>query len=37
MALTDPAFADLIERDFARAARDDAKWWRNTAVRFDTG
>ncbi len=27
MARTDPAFADLIERDYARAARDDARWW----------
>lgn len=36
MALTDPAFAALVERDFARAARDDARWWRNNAVRFDT-
>ena len=30
MALTDPAFADLVARDFARAARDDAQWWRTT-------
>lgn len=25
MAATDPAFTDLVERDFARAARDDAR------------
>jgi thiamine kinase-like enzyme len=29
MAVTDPAFADLVERDYARAARQDAQWWRN--------
>ena len=27
--MTDPAFAALVERDFARAARDDARWWLN--------
>lgn len=27
MARTDPAFADLVQRDFAKAARDDAAWW----------
>jgi hypothetical protein len=27
MALTDPAFAALVERDYARAARYDARWW----------
>lgn len=34
MARTDPAFADLIERDYARAARDDARWWRTAAFRL---
>lgn len=33
MARTDPAFANLVERDFARAARDDARWWRDTTLR----
>lgn len=32
MAVTDPAFADLVERDYARAARQDAQWWRNTRL-----
>jgi len=27
MAATDPAFAALVGRGFARAARDDAAWW----------
>jgi hypothetical protein len=27
LALTDPAFAALVERDYARAAREDAAWW----------
>jgi hypothetical protein len=27
MAGSDPAFADLVEREFARAARADARWW----------
>lgn len=27
LAPTDPAFAGLIERGYARAARDDADWW----------
>jgi hypothetical protein len=30
MARTDPAFARLVERDFARAARHDAEWWVRT-------
>lgn len=33
MARTDPAFAELIERGYARAARNDAHWWRNTTLR----
>lgn len=33
MARTDPAFAELIERDYARAARDDAAWWLNSTLR----
>ena len=33
LARTDPAFADLLDRDYARAARDDAAWWRDTGVR----
>lgn len=32
MARTDPAFADLVARGHARAARDDAAWWRDTAL-----
>jgi len=32
MAATDPAFAALIERDYARAARDDARWWRTEST-----
>lgn len=32
MARTDPAFADLVERGFARAARDDANWWRENTI-----
>ena len=32
MARTDPAFAALIERGYARAARDDAHWWRDTPL-----
>ena len=31
MARTDPAFTALVERDFARYAREDAGWWRDTA------
>lgn len=27
MAENDAAFADLVDRDFARAAREDAAWW----------
>ena len=27
MARSDPAFARLVERDYARAARADAEWW----------
>lgn len=27
MAQTDPAFAALVDRDFARMAREDAEWW----------
>jgi hypothetical protein len=27
MARSDEAFADLVERDYARAARADAQWW----------
>jgi hypothetical protein len=27
LARTDPAFAALVERDYARAAREDATWW----------
>lgn len=34
MALTDPAFASLVERDFAHAARSDARWWRDTAFQM---
>lgn len=34
MALTDPAFASLVERDFARVARSDARWWRHTAFQM---
>jgi len=30
MARTDPAFARLVARDYARAARQDAEWWANT-------
>lgn len=33
MAQSDPAFAELIERDYARAARDDAAWWSNSSIR----
>lgn len=33
MARTDPAFADLVERDFARAARADAVWWADSPLR----
>lgn len=32
MARSDPAFADLVDRDFARAARDDARWWRDSTL-----
>jgi thiamine kinase-like enzyme len=27
MARTDPAFSRLVDGDYARTARDDAKWW----------
>lgn len=27
MARTDPAFSRLVDRDYSRAARDDAEWW----------
>jgi hypothetical protein len=33
MARTDPAFARLVDLDYARAARRDAEWWGNAAVR----
>lgn len=32
MARTDPAFAALVERDYARAARDDASWWLSSGL-----
>jgi hypothetical protein len=32
MAQTDPAFARLVERDYARRAREDAAWWREVAM-----
>lgn len=32
MARIDPVFAELIERGYARAARDDADWWLNTTI-----
>ena len=32
MARTDPAFARLVDLDYARAARHDAEWWVNAAV-----
>lgn len=33
MARTDPAFAALVERDYARAARADADWWHSSPLR----
>lgn len=33
MAAADPAFADLVARDFATRARQDADWWPTSAVR----
>lgn len=33
MAAADPAFAALVERQFAQAARDDAAWWALEAPR----
>lgn len=33
MARTDPAFADLVDRDFATTARADAAWWPTSDVR----
>lgn len=33
LARTDPAFADLVARDFAVAAREDADWWANSELR----
>lgn len=33
MAATDPAFADLVDRDFSRVARDDAGWWAEVSIR----
>jgi len=35
LARTDRTFADLVARDFARAARNDARWWRDNASSFD--
>jgi hypothetical protein len=34
MARTDPAFAQLVERDFARLARADAEWWLSSGHRL---
>ena len=34
MAGTDPAFAQLVERDFARLARADADWWVSSGRRL---
>jgi hypothetical protein len=33
MARTDPAFARLVDRDYARTAREDAEWWVTSGVR----
>jgi hypothetical protein len=33
MARTDPRFADLVDRDYARAARNDAVWWQGSTIR----
>jgi hypothetical protein len=33
MARTDPAFARLVDRDYARSAREDAEWWLTTGLR----
>lgn len=33
MAQSDPAFAALVDRDFAALARQDARWWATSQVR----
>lgn len=36
MAQSDPAFARLVDLDYARAARNDADWWVSSTLRTST-